>query len=78
MLTSSIDAPDLKLRTIALKMQTGAPLTQKELRRFAVRQGIEQQYANSKDHLFKGKLSGLFGLDMGILRNESIPTPPDM
>lgn len=64
MLTSSIDAPDLKLRTIALKMQTGAPLTQKELRRFAVRQGIEQQYANSKDHLFKGKLSGLFGLDM--------------
>jgi len=64
MLTSRIDAPDLKLRTIALKMQTGAPLTQKELRRFAVRQGIEQQYANSNDHLFKGKLSGLFGLDM--------------
>lgn len=64
MLTSSIDAPDLKLRTIALKMQTGAPLTQKELRRFAVRQGIEQQYANSNDHMFKGKLSGLFGLDM--------------
>ena len=41
---SRLDEPDLRLREIAIKQNSGMPLNASDIRRLAQRQGVEREY----------------------------------